>query len=286
MTAETLNESSPRAKSRRNVDSGHALIVPEIGLTEIGGEPRARDTDLADRLGFERPRKIRELIERNLSEIETFGACPALGRVVRGNPVSERWLNEEQALLVAILSDAPNAPAVRTMLIKTFVAWRRGHLSAPNLPTDTIEEIHRIFGINKMLSHKVTEIEKTVAELERAKVAPTFDYAGTVTADQIIEIAGIKREDRTQGTAKMVTSRLTDFCEPHELVRTAADLNPRRPWRFPRAKAHEWLFGKTLGAEQIRNQMARVRSRKIRRAASDQASLRLVPPQSPTQKGA
>jgi len=45
----------------------------------------------------------------------------------RVGTVSEYWLNEEQALLVSVLSDAPNAPAVRAMLIKVFVAWRRGN---------------------------------------------------------------------------------------------------------------------------------------------------------------
>ena len=42
--------------------------------------------------------------------------------------VQEYWLNEEQALLVAVLSKAPNAPAVRAMLIRVFVAYRRGRL--------------------------------------------------------------------------------------------------------------------------------------------------------------
>ena len=44
--------------------------------------------------------------------------------------VQEYLLNEEQALLLATVSSAPNAPAVRAMLIRTFVAWRRGHLPA------------------------------------------------------------------------------------------------------------------------------------------------------------
>ena len=107
--------------------------VPEIGLTDISGEPRARDIDLAERLGFERPRKIREIIERNLAEIETLGSSPRRGAMIQVGKGAERaveeyWLNEEQALLVSVLSKAQNAPVVRAMLIKTFVAWRRGHL--------------------------------------------------------------------------------------------------------------------------------------------------------------
>ena len=103
--------------------------LAEIPLTEMEGEPRARDLDIAKRLGFDRPRKIRELIERNITELTTYGPCPAVGRLVQSNPVKEYWLNEEQALLIASVSEAPKAPAVRSMLIKTFVAWRRGHLA-------------------------------------------------------------------------------------------------------------------------------------------------------------
>lgn len=42
--------------------------------TTIGDEPRIRDCVLAERLGFEQPRQIRELIERNLEEIKSYGS--------------------------------------------------------------------------------------------------------------------------------------------------------------------------------------------------------------------
>jgi hypothetical protein len=108
--------------------------IPDIGLTEIESEPRARDIDLAERLGFSRPRNIRRLIERHRSELEQFGTCSTVERVMRGNDVTEYWLNEEQALLMSILSNAPNAAAVRAMLIRVFVAYRRGHLVEADAP--------------------------------------------------------------------------------------------------------------------------------------------------------
>lgn len=55
------------------------------------------------------------------------GAMVAIGSgAVR--EVEEFFLNEEQALLISVVSKAPNAPAVRATLIKVFVAWRRGRL--------------------------------------------------------------------------------------------------------------------------------------------------------------
>lgn len=105
--------------------------VPDIKLSEIDNEPRALDLDLAKCLGLRRHRDIRKLIDRNKSELERFGTCATVARVVRGNPVKEYWLNEEQALLISALSDGENAAEVRHMLIKVFVAWRRGHLVSP-----------------------------------------------------------------------------------------------------------------------------------------------------------
>lgn len=210
MTDETLNESNPNAKSRQatqstrpHVDNGHALIVPEIGLTEINGEPRARDVDLADRLGFERPRDIRKLVERNLAEIEAFGTCATVARVVRGNPVSERWLNEEQALLVAILSDAPNAPAVRAMLIKTFVAWRRGHLIPASYDGLSGENRKIIGGIVKSVIHK--EVSDLLPAMVEAAIAadPRRAALNYVSVRQLLEEAKALQKGRDRVNRKI-----------------------------------------------------------------------------------
>lgn len=161
----TTNHIAP-ASAERNLS-----IIPEIGLTEIDGEPRARDIEIAERLGYSRPRKIRELIEANLAEIEGFGTAPRRGApFTSGNgtvqEAEEFWLNEEQALLVAALAKTKNAAAVRAMLIRCFVAWRRGHLlGADGIPAATLEEITRTFGIMRKTIHKVTEMERVVNTL-------------------------------------------------------------------------------------------------------------------------
>jgi hypothetical protein len=93
-------------------------FVANVGLSEFEGEPRARDLDIADRLGFSQPRDIRKLIKRHSAELEQFGPSRHRGAMVdigsgAKREVQEYWLNEGQALLVSILSDAPNAPAVQ-----------------------------------------------------------------------------------------------------------------------------------------------------------------------------
>lgn len=139
--------------------------LPEILVVEREGEPRARDIDIAEALGFERPRKIRELIERHRGEFEGLGEItPHRGaKIGRGRPEEGYLLNEEQALLAAALSSAPNAPAVRAMLIRTFVAWRRGHLEAPALDMKAVGGM-----VKGILARQLAEVVPSIVAAELA----------------------------------------------------------------------------------------------------------------------
>ncbi|CAH1672352.1 MULTISPECIES: Bro-N domain-containing protein [unclassified Chelatococcus] len=89
-------------------------------MKRIGAvEPRARDIDIAERLGFERPRAIRELIARHMEALLTFGGISPYrtAKIGRGRPEEGYCLNEEQALYIASVSQAPKASEVRIMLI-------------------------------------------------------------------------------------------------------------------------------------------------------------------------
>ena len=63
---------------RAIVVAGWALMPPANDIDE----PRVRDTDLAERLGYDRPRKIREIIMRMIESGELSGlhVRPAVGR--------------------------------------------------------------------------------------------------------------------------------------------------------------------------------------------------------------
>jgi len=103
----------------------------DILIKEIGGEPRMRDLDVAEALGLERPRKIRELIARRSVELEEFGEVrPTVGRTSPqgGAPGEEYWLNEKQALFICTKSEAKNALDITIQMIEVFSAWRHGQL--------------------------------------------------------------------------------------------------------------------------------------------------------------
>ncbi len=114
------------------------LKIEEI--TVRNNEPTIQDLRLAELLGFGRDRDIRPLIQRNMPELQRYGEVSATVAETedgisgtapqnargRGRPGVEYWLNEGQALLVAIKSDAKNSPEVREQIIRVFLAWRRG----------------------------------------------------------------------------------------------------------------------------------------------------------------
>lgn len=100
-----------------------------------GDEPTILDEELGARLGFARPRKIRDLIERMLSEgiindsevRTTAGQTSAKG----GRPGIAYHLTETAAILVIARSNTKLAHAITRQVVQVFIAVRRGQLAAP-----------------------------------------------------------------------------------------------------------------------------------------------------------
>lgn len=98
-------------------------------------EDRIRDVDLAERLGFERPRKIREVIARHVSSENISPIMrPTVGRVIAGKgaqhdrTVNEYWLTLEEALFVTTQSETKRAVLVTKLMIAVFAAVLRGQI--------------------------------------------------------------------------------------------------------------------------------------------------------------
>lgn len=235
------------------------VSIAEVGLTEVEGAPRCRDIELAERLGFDRPRDIRKLIQRNMAELSAFGTCATVAHVVRGNPATEFWLNEEQALLVSVLSDAPKAPAVRSMLIRVFVAWRRGHMAENGTVTGidaaTAKKLGGIF--KAVVGLKVDEAVATLkrefdvaiaaipahieaqveARILQSRFGVTKDY---VTAGEIADIGGVPSKGR-RGLIRMISCRMRKYCARHGVMVREGILGAQSAYVFPIATSREWL---------------------------------------------
>jgi hypothetical protein len=104
------------------------------------GQPRVRDIELAEHLGYERPAKIRDLLQRlapdgNLSGSEVFTTVGKTSRL-GGRPSRECWLTESQALKVVAKSETPLADAILDEVLSVFLAVRHGSLVPQPAPLD------------------------------------------------------------------------------------------------------------------------------------------------------
>jgi len=121
-------------------------------LRVVQGEACFLDRRLSDRLGYDRPRHFRRLIERNRSELEKrFGTLRLREDVGVNRPQgggtyeSQFWLTKAQALFIITRSDATYALDVVEEIITVFLAVAGGEpipaspfteaLFAPDTPT-------------------------------------------------------------------------------------------------------------------------------------------------------
>ena len=105
-----------------------AGMIAGVALTQVEGEPRVRDIDLAERLGFERPRDIRKLIDRNMQKVLRYGLCATVARSTGGRSATEYWLNRRQMMVVCMAADTVNAIEVQDAMIVVFDAFVCGEL--------------------------------------------------------------------------------------------------------------------------------------------------------------
>lgn len=112
-------------------DARSLVRVADWTLTAFTGqgdeEPRVRDLDLAERLGFERPEDIRKLISRherakNITPLAVFATVAETG----GRPARVRYLSEPDALFIATQSETAGAVAVTKEMIRVYMLARRG----------------------------------------------------------------------------------------------------------------------------------------------------------------
>jgi len=100
------------------------------------GEPRIRDLDLAERLGYAKPHNIRDLIRNllkdgKLRDIQTIRVTRMVSRRGRGQvrvEEEEFWLTEAQALKVIAKSGTDAADAILDEMIEVFRLAIRGLL--------------------------------------------------------------------------------------------------------------------------------------------------------------
>jgi hypothetical protein len=152
-------------------------LIPTTCLVELDSEPRILDIELAERLEFERPRVVRELIARNRDELETYGGLPchtANPGNQGGRPGKAYYLNEGQALVICALSRTEKAAAVRKMLIDVFMAYRQGKIvevrAHRRRPPNKARHVDEFDHVNEALQAFVDQPEALIQVLARCVV--------------------------------------------------------------------------------------------------------------------
>lgn len=120
------------------------IIFQGWSLARIDGEvePRIPDFVEAERLDYDQARDIRKLIKRNEEEIRRYGHLEMRATVARiakvgamggyeEREVEVYYLNEDQALLVAMFSRTEKAADIRYEIIQVYKAWRKGSSNRP-----------------------------------------------------------------------------------------------------------------------------------------------------------
>ena len=156
--------------NEKGVQIMHTLIDPKM----MQGELRILDTDLAERLGFERPRDIRKLIKRYEFDLAKMGVCATVAQTsgeAGGRPAAAYYLNKKQAIFITAKSDTVEATAITIEIIERFDAYERGGENgsfkvptpmreAPQIAIDAQDRIEALESKNAALTPKASVFDK------------------------------------------------------------------------------------------------------------------------------
>jgi len=158
-------------------------MTTALTVHPVNGEPRIRDLDLAERLGFDRPAKIRELIKRNAEKLKKFSVLPAVGKTSGesgGRPTEEYYLDQKQAIWLCMKSETDNAFEVQQEIVRVFDGWLNGTLEScaelpPTIPDALLAQAQAIVEQHRRLdahdsqladqSHKITVLQNQIGTL-------------------------------------------------------------------------------------------------------------------------
>lgn len=144
-----------------------AVEIGNLAVSNFQGEARIRDLDLANRLGFEDPHKIRTLIERHASALAALGVSATVAETAGakgGRPGKAYYLNRKQAIFITAKSDTPNATEITIEIIERFDAYERGE----GFEAHMMKALGDPAAVRGMLLHyteKVLELQGQVAEM-------------------------------------------------------------------------------------------------------------------------
>ncbi|MBF0858152.1 hypothetical protein HKD24_02860 [Gluconobacter sp. LMG 31484] len=185
---------------------GSNVIAPAMH----DGELRILDTDLATRLGFDRPRNIRNLIKRYGADLDKMGPRFTVERVINGGTATETYLNKKQAIFITAKSETAEATEITIEIIEKFDAYERGEIPAPkpSIPQTYAEALIEAGKMAMERDEALSEVERHKLALgEAVPKAEAHDYLASLPGEQGVRDAG--RE------LKVGQKWVTDYIDGH-----------------------------------------------------------------------
>jgi hypothetical protein len=125
----------------------------------INEEPRILDTDLAARLNYRQPVKIRDTIKRASEELARYGVLKSISKpsgARGGGPIDEYYLNEGQAIRLVTLENSFETPTICEAINKAFSDHRRSQVSA----LDPTPDVAAILSILRQMAETLALLTK------------------------------------------------------------------------------------------------------------------------------
>lgn len=223
-------------------------------------EPRIQDIELGERLGFDRPLAIRDLIKRivrtenpsGFTVVRTVRMTQMPTGAARKTTAHEFWLTEEEALYVAARSETPKARAITREMIRVFMLARRGLL--PQQANDSLARacLAQIAEVNRSLA----QVTVTLANLSTALVANTQriealearSSASTQGRISAVDCGRLLQAFRDIATLSVGAKGDKEQNHRWAKARLAADYKTRAAARHPMGRAWHTLDPRDLNA--------------------------------------
>lgn len=242
---------SPTTAKPFKAKATHAptVIVPandahqsQAALTLPGGDITMSSLEIAERTGKRHQDVLRDI--RNMLEPlgQAFAQFCAKVPSAGGRPMTVANLPKRESLILV----SGYSVELRAKIIDRWAELEAERtLPLVSLTGDLVEEIHRILGINKMLSHKVTLIEQGMMQMREQYVSAMIALDPRVAALAYISVNEILDKEwkvppkGRRSIQRKVLNRIKDHCATGEMKGTRAAYSGT--WIFPRQEAIDFV---------------------------------------------
>lgn len=227
----------------------------ELTLRVVEGELRILDVDLAQRLGFRRPTKIRDLIKRHMASLLMMGAIPTVGIAGQGEQAKEFYLNRRQAIFITAKSDTPDATDKTIEIIERFDAYDRRFRGLPSDQSGLTPDDRNVIGgiMKRVAASQMRPMAQTLEMLKRdvaaLKAGPVATPVRRVAVGDFWPMTAIVR---ARGIGQKGRGRLVHQCTASmkmwciktarlDAVKIALDEEGKRRCVFEISAVDDWL---------------------------------------------